>query len=42
MKEENNSLDEKNVSRYDGQTIYVDHAACYELGNYLGGGAAGV
>ena len=31
-----------NVTRYDGQNVYVDGELRYELGNYLGGGAAGV
>ncbi len=30
------------VSNYDGQTIFIDGAPAYELGNYLGGGVAGV
>ena len=40
--EENDRLKERVVSRYDGQSIYVNHKAVFELGNYLGGGAAGV
>jgi hypothetical protein len=30
------------VDKYDGSVIYVDGEAAYELGNYLGGGVAGV
>ena len=30
------------VDRYDGQLIWISGEAHYELGNYLGGGAAGV
>jgi hypothetical protein len=30
------------VDHYDGQAIFVDHELAYELGGYLGGGAAGV
>lgn len=33
---------QRRVDRYDGQVIWIDGDACYELGNYLGGGAAGV
>jgi len=32
----------KNITKYDGQSIFVDGFLAYELGNYLGGGAAGV
>jgi len=30
------------ASHYDGQTIYLDEVPTYEIGNYLGGGVAGV
>ena len=30
------------VDHYDGQAIYSHGALIYELGGYLGGGAAGV
>jgi len=32
----------RRVSAYDGQVIEVDQVPTYELGNYLGGGVAGV
>jgi hypothetical protein len=32
----------RRVDLYDGQVITVDNKATYELGNYLGGGVAGV
>ena len=32
----------RRVDSYDGQVIYVEGKAAYELGNYLGGGVAGV
>eukprot|EP00538_Stauroneis_constricta_P000203 CAMPEP_0119551038 /NCGR_PEP_ID=MMETSP1352-20130426/4427_1 /TAXON_ID=265584 /ORGANISM="Stauroneis constricta, Strain CCMP1120" /LENGTH=1018 /DNA_ID=CAMNT_0007597045 /DNA_START=384 /DNA_END=3440 /DNA_ORIENTATION=+ len=32
----------RRVDSYDGQVISVDHQPTYELGNYLGGGVAGV
>ena len=32
----------RRVDTYDGQVIGVDGAPTYELGNYLGGGVAGV
>ena len=32
----------RRVDKYDGSVIYVEGAAAYELGNYLGGGVAGV
>lgn len=32
----------RRVDRYDGQAIYCGGRARFELGNYLGGGAAGV
>jgi hypothetical protein len=32
----------RRVDKYDGSVIYVDDEAAYELGNYLGGGVAGV
>ena len=36
------SLVDRKVARYDGQTIWIENDAAYELGNYLGGGASGV
>lgn len=30
------------VDRYDGQMIYIHNQPAFELGGYLGGGAAGV
>lgn len=32
----------RRVDRYDGQVIWINGEANYDLGNYLGGGAAGV
>lgn len=32
----------RTVESFDGQTITVDGKPCYELGGFLGGGAAGV
>ncbi|KAG7344994.1 serine/threonine protein kinase-like protein [Nitzschia inconspicua] len=32
----------RRVDTYDGQVIVVDHTPTYEIGNYLGGGVAGV
>lgn len=32
----------RRVDTYDGQVIYVDQTSTYEVGNYLGGGVAGV
>jgi len=32
----------RRVDYYDGQTISVDEVSTYEIGNYLGGGVAGV
>jgi len=32
----------RRVDKYDGQVIHVDKRASYELGQYLGGGVAGV
>jgi hypothetical protein len=32
----------RRVDKYDGSVIYVEGEATYELGNYLGGGVAGV
>jgi len=29
------------VDRFDGQLIWIQNEPCYELGNYLGGGASG-
>ena len=36
------SLMYRQVDSFDGQTITVDDKPCYELGGFLGGGAAGV
>jgi hypothetical protein len=33
---------QRKVDRYDGQIIWIEGESWYELGNYLGGGAAGV
>ena len=33
---------QRTVEKYDGQLVWIDKEAEYELGNYLGGGAAGV
>jgi hypothetical protein len=41
MNQEVATLIERKVARFDGQTIWVDKEVAYELGNYLGGGAAG-
>ena len=30
------------VEKYDGQLVWINKQPEYELGNYLGGGAAGV
>ena len=30
------------VDRYDGEMLWIRGEVSYELGNYLGGGAAGV
>lgn len=38
----NRSNFQRKVDRYDGQVIWIEGEANYELGNYLGGGAAGV
>lgn len=32
----------RKVDSFDGQTITVDGKPCFELGGFLGGGAAGV
>lgn len=32
----------RRVDKYDGSVLTVEGEACYELGNYLGGGVAGV
>ena len=32
----------RRVDTYDGQVVNVDHKPTYEIGNYLGGGVAGV
>ncbi|GAB5034099.1 camk camkl protein kinase [Nannochloropsis oceanica] len=33
---------QRKVDRYDGQVIWMEGKPCFEMGNYLGGGAAGV
>ena len=35
-------VEERQVDKYDGQTISICGVPAYDLGNYLGGGAAGV
>lgn len=35
-------MDPTIVDSYDGQSIYIHHEARYSIGNYLGGGIAGV
>ena len=38
-----NDVPLRSVDRYDGQVVWVrKHGAYYELGSYLGSGAAGV
>ncbi len=38
-----NDVPLRSVDRYDGQVVWIRrHGACYELGSYLGSGAAGV
>jgi hypothetical protein len=32
------TLIERRVEKYDGQTIWIENEAVYELGNFLGGG----
>lgn len=32
---------QRRVSKYDGQTIWVDGSPAYEMGNFLGSGVAG-
>jgi hypothetical protein len=34
--------DDRKVDRYDGQTLFVKNTPVYELGNFLGGGSAGM
>ena len=38
----NATVYQRKVDRYDGQVIWIDGEAGFEMGNYLGGGAAGV
>ncbi len=33
---------QRKVDRYDGQVVWVEGEAAYEMGNYLGGGSSGV
>ena len=35
-------LESHSVERFDGQMIWIGGEVTFELGNYLGGGAAGV
>ncbi|EGZ26738.1 hypothetical protein PHYSODRAFT_343457 [Phytophthora sojae] len=42
MNERRRKLQTVPVDHYDGQAIYSDNELIYELGGYLGGGAAGV
>ena len=35
-------ITQRTVEKYDGQLVWINNEAEYELGNYLGGGAAGV
>ncbi|KAG7388744.1 hypothetical protein PHYBOEH_007697 [Phytophthora boehmeriae] len=42
MNERRRQLQTVKVDHYDGQAIYSDNELVYELGGYLGGGAAGV
>lgn len=42
MNERRRKLQTVQVDHYDGQAIYSDNELIYELGGYLGGGAAGV
>lgn len=38
----NAAVYQRKVDRYDGQVIWMEGKPCFEMGNYLGGGAAGV
>lgn len=38
----NTTVYQRKVDRYDGQVIWIEGEAGFEMGNYLGGGAAGV
>lgn len=42
MNERRRTLQTVKVDHYDGQSIYSNSELIYELGGYLGGGAAGV
>lgn len=42
MNERRRTLQTVKVDHYDGQSIYSNNELIYELGGYLGGGAAGV
>lgn len=42
MHERRRALQTRKVDHYDGQSIYSHDELIYELGGYLGGGAAGV
>jgi hypothetical protein len=42
MNERRRKLQTVQVDHYDGQAIYSGNELIYELGGYLGGGAAGV
>lgn len=42
MNEHRRILQTVKVDHYDGQSIYSNNELIYELGGYLGGGAAGV
>lgn len=42
MHERQRRLQTVKVDHYDGQAIYSNNELVYELGGYLGGGAAGV
>mmetsp|Transcript_34708 Transcript_34708/g.55579 ORF Transcript_34708/g.55579 Transcript_34708/m.55579 type:complete len:305 (+) Transcript_34708:138-1052(+) len=35
-------METRRISKYDGQSIHIGGKTAFELGNYLGGGAAGV
>jgi len=36
-----NNITTRQIDKYDGQRLYIKNEVIYELGNYLGGGAAG-
>ena len=42
MNDRRRKLQPQQVDQYDGQAIYINGDLHYELGGYLGGGAAGV